>query len=517
MKALLGSTATIRSVGQLARLQRRGDDVARRLSTGLAVSAGRDGPARLIAGEVLRNERAAAESAQLGANRARGMVAVVDAALSEVQNHLREVGRLALSSDGASAPAEIDANQRQIDQLVRQIETILSDTRYAGRPIFRGEPVDEPAPLPPGVPLRSFAFRFNSTGTSTNSFDPDMVVTSDAAGFSGTGPDSFLMRSADHAGDATGAGNVSARLADLRRSGGGVADNGWQAGVTIRHFFSDTSPFVTIGYEQGVGIVMQHREGFSTPATKSVGPDLGDNIHLRLQRTGSSVSPEYSTDGVTWVQAFPPVTFTAPFPATPQYGIYAHAAGTGNGFVEADYRDVQVRPGTLPLEGGVGGRPDPEAGVLAGDPAEGVSQTAFTFSVGTSLPKSLAALRFETTQAADLGGAGGSLLDLTSGGALALTSAGPTEAAQDILNAAASRIGEMRAHAGRFEQVVVDPAAAAAGEMALQVASAQSDLWDADFAENIAARSRLDALEFSARRAMQIIFDVSRQQVDALI
>ena len=455
-------------------------------------------------------------------------MATADAALAEVQDHLREVDRLMLAAASTRSPAEVAASQRQIDQLVARVDEVLRQTRFAGRPMFVGEPVQAPPPpLGPGVQPH-LNQKVGGSGTSNGSSGTTGTggyVVNNGPGFADAG-DYLHYRSTNFAGDATGRTNITAAVDNLLGFPGGSPLPGSQTGVMIRNGTSATAPFAALGHEAGTGLVFTYRNFGTGPITRHEINGVPLNAHLRLQRDGDAVSAEYSTNGVDWTQVS---TATVNLITTPKYGIYTAAGPAGGGpgaggsgggggpFARGEFGDVQIRPGIIEYDAGGPGRPYPEAGTLSGDPPEGVSQTAFAFNLGGGLPRGLTALRFATTRAADLGAAGVSLLDLQSGRDYALDTRGPSGLAQNVLDEARRTVGHLRAHAGRFEQTVVDPAAAAASEAALQLADADATLTEANVAADVAERTKINALQLSSREAIRIAAQVSRFKVETLI
>ncbi|MEL7240454.1 MAG: flagellin, partial [Planctomycetota bacterium] len=136
---------TIRALGQA----RSDQNLAlRRLSSGLRVEKGIDGPAALIASQTLRAERASLEQASQTASRATGLVDVADAALDAMGQAARKLEQLFLESRGIPlSPGEQKAIQEEADGLIRHIDHLSETTVYAGRRVFKEDPtfgIDQP-------------------------------------------------------------------------------------------------------------------------------------------------------------------------------------------------------------------------------------------------------------------------------------------------------------------------------------------------------------------------------------
>lgn len=112
-----------------------------RLSTGLRINTGSDDPAGLIASETLRNEMRAIQSAQYNISRANNVVSVAESGLSEIGSLLNDLENLIDSSANSSAISaeEVQANQLEIDAILASINRIAGTTELQGRKLLNGE------------------------------------------------------------------------------------------------------------------------------------------------------------------------------------------------------------------------------------------------------------------------------------------------------------------------------------------------------------------------------------------
>lgn len=115
---------------------------------------------------------------------------------------------------------------------------------------------------------------------------------------------------------------------------------------------------------------------------------------------------------------------------------------------------------------------------------EGDSLT-FNFSPDAADPVTLEMPNVNTSA---LGGAGGLLSDLASGGSASLTSGNLAEAI-DVLDAAGGQILDARARLGAFEKYTLESTARVLGSMEVNLASARSLIGDADVAEETSRRT----------------------------
>lgn len=124
-------------------LQKSQSDLAirlQRLSTGLRINRGADDPAGLIVSERLRNEIQAIGQAVDNAERASTVIATAEAALQEVNSLLVSIKSLIVeaSNTGAFSAEERDANQAQIDSAIESITRISNTTSFAGLKLLNG-------------------------------------------------------------------------------------------------------------------------------------------------------------------------------------------------------------------------------------------------------------------------------------------------------------------------------------------------------------------------------------------
>ncbi|UCG32823.1 MAG: hypothetical protein JSU68_14300 [Phycisphaerales bacterium] len=111
-----------------------------RLSTGLKINKGADDPAGLIALTSLQAELTAVDAAIDNGQRADAILSVADGALQEVTNLLLDIESLAAAStsSGGLTPAEVAANQAQIDAAVDSIDRIIRTTTFNGKRLLDG-------------------------------------------------------------------------------------------------------------------------------------------------------------------------------------------------------------------------------------------------------------------------------------------------------------------------------------------------------------------------------------------
>lgn len=112
-----------------------------RLSTGQKINKGSDDPAGFIAVQSLNAELTAVDAAIGNGQRANAVLDTADGALLEVSNLLSEIESLAAAStsSGGLSPAEISANQSQIDTAIASINSIIQTTSFNGKKLLDGQ------------------------------------------------------------------------------------------------------------------------------------------------------------------------------------------------------------------------------------------------------------------------------------------------------------------------------------------------------------------------------------------
>ncbi|MBL4699817.1 MAG: flagellin, partial [Phycisphaeraceae bacterium] len=111
-----------------------------RLSTGLKINRGADGPAGLIASEKLRSDKEAITAAIGNAERADQVLNVAEGGLNEVQSLLTELQGLVgeTANDAGLSTEEKEANQFQVDQILQTIDRISSTTSFGDTKLLNG-------------------------------------------------------------------------------------------------------------------------------------------------------------------------------------------------------------------------------------------------------------------------------------------------------------------------------------------------------------------------------------------
>jgi flagellin len=111
-----------------------------RLATGFRINRGSDDPAGLITSENLRAALAEIEAEGRVLDRADHVAATADAAMGEISELLARAESLAAANanSGGMSDAERDANQMEIDSIVRSVDRLASTTSFNGDRLLDG-------------------------------------------------------------------------------------------------------------------------------------------------------------------------------------------------------------------------------------------------------------------------------------------------------------------------------------------------------------------------------------------
>jgi flagellin len=111
-----------------------------RLSTGLKINSGADDPAGLIASESLKSEINGINQAIDNSTQAGNVLNTADGALNEVSSLLLQLQSLnnQAANGGALSPAELQANQLQVDSILNSINRISNTTSFNGSQLLNG-------------------------------------------------------------------------------------------------------------------------------------------------------------------------------------------------------------------------------------------------------------------------------------------------------------------------------------------------------------------------------------------
>ena len=439
-----------------------------RLSTGLKVNTGKDGPAALIASENMRSEMAGIRQAIDNSTRATNVINTAEGALSEVNALLLELQSLTneAANTGGLSPAEIEANQLQVDAVLGSINRISNTTQFNGRQLLNGQldyQTDNVA-ASQATDVRVNAAKLPDNGS--------MQVAVEVTGSAETARITY-------AGATTSAGNTTLEI-------------GGNLGVEQISFGSATAVSAV------AFAVNQLTEATGVTATVS-----GANLHFD--------STEYGSKQFVTVEAISG-TFAAAS-ATKDSGVDAQVNVNGN-IAEADGLNVKANSGGLDIEI----RLDADfAQQTAAAATFDIVGGGTKFQIGSTVARQgQISVGIGSVATSRLGNnVVGYLNELGSGGESSLVG-GNTVQAQRILSAAIGDVATLRGRLGALQKSVLETNVSSLQVALENVTAAESTIRDADFAKETAALTRAQILA-QANTSVLAQANNSPQQVLSLL
>ncbi len=430
-----------------------------RLSSGLRINRGADDPAGLIVSETLRSEMTSLESAIGNSERASNVIATAEGALAEVAALLITIKGLTVeaANTGALSDEEIRANQLQVDSAIESITRIANSTTFSGLQLLNG-----------------------NMGYVTSSVSTSAVKGLDVY--------SAMLGSQDYL-TVTVSGVLSAQRGELRLSGGitalsqsvtlEVASN---RGVEVFNFvsgFAASSIVMAINAVTGAtGVSAAFVNGANANSGISfLSIDFGSDAFVSVRALPSS-------SGTFTVKKYNEATSTY---VAAQRDVGRDVVATINGTTTTgDGSMLTLNSGGLDMRLKL----DTQFG-------SGNSTTFYVtgggamFQLGPHINTSeQVSVGIASIAASNLGSIeSGFLNEVSTGGAASLVS-GNTAGAAKIVEEAISQISVLRGRLGAFEKNTLETNINSLSITLENVTSSESDIRDADFAEESANLTR---------------------------
>ncbi|MBC8219576.1 MAG: flagellin, partial [Proteobacteria bacterium] len=111
-----------------------------RLSSGVKINKGADGPATLIASERLRGNIAGLKQVYSNVSTSVSLLQTAEAALNEVSNMLIKIKQLTVHAlnEATNSSDMLAADQQEIENLLSSIERISQNTEFGGKRLLDG-------------------------------------------------------------------------------------------------------------------------------------------------------------------------------------------------------------------------------------------------------------------------------------------------------------------------------------------------------------------------------------------
>lgn len=437
----------------LAKSQQSLSQTLQRLSSGLKINSGADNPAGLIASEGLRSEMSGLNQAIDNSTRASNVIATAEGSLNEVASLLTNMKQLIVeaANSGALSQDEIDANQLQIDSAIQSITRISNTASFAGLHLLNG------------------SLDYITSGVDTTKLSGLHVTQANFGTAANIPVNVNVITSANFASLAYQTSNIAGPV-DLEVSG--------NEGSTVLTFQTGTMASAILDAVNHVSDATGVKAVYINPL------NLNSGIVFQSAGYGSknyvSVQAKQGTFGLL---------DTAGNPAQRAVGVDAVATING-ALTVADGLNVQLNTATLDMN-------------LRLDPTYGTGTTSFyitgggaNFQLGPQVNSNQQiSIGIQSIAASHLGDADvGFLSDLVSGGTAALRQVGGPAAASKIIERAINQVAVLRGRLGAFEKNTLNTNANSLQVALENVTSSESQIRDADFAEETSNLTRAQIL-----------------------
>lgn len=136
-----------------------------KLSSGLAVNKGADNPAALVISEMLRSQIGGISAAMRNAQEAFNVAGIAEGGATETSDLLARAREIAVeAANGTKSPAQVNALQAELDNILDSVDRIAGTTRFAGEELLDGS-----------TPTREFQLGPDGDAASRASLDfPDL-------------------------------------------------------------------------------------------------------------------------------------------------------------------------------------------------------------------------------------------------------------------------------------------------------------------------------------------------------
>lgn len=415
------------------------------LSTGLRINTGADDPAGLIASETLRNEMKSISAAQYNISRANNVVSVAESGLSEIGSLINDLENLVdtSSNDSAISTEELSANQLEIDAILASINRIANTTALQGRKLLNGDMAYNTS----GVKVSQLAnLRLNSARLPTNGTQTVGVTVTQVASVAAlqyvSGTIATSARTIEVTGNlgretftfavgTTVANMVSAINAAKAVTGVSAAASGANY-VNFRSTDYGSAQFVRVKLLSGSSFAMAGSK------TEDYGQDVSARVNgISVTGNGLRISTRTSSLNAD-------ITLTAGFATQSAVSATFNVIGGGANFAITP----QLDNGSIARLG-----IDSVATTALGD-----RNTGLLYSLGTGESNGLSSKRYKEAQA--------------------------------IVRLAASQVAELRGRLGSFQKSTLDTTANSLAVTYENVSAAESNIRDADFAQETSMLTR---------------------------
>ncbi len=434
-----------------------------RLSTGLKINTGADDPAGLIVSQRLASEIAGVNQSIDNVTQATNVISTADGALSQIGSLLTSIQGLTVqaANTGAFSPAEIQANQLQIDSAVDSITRIANSTSFGGMKLLNG------------------TLDYTTSGVNASQIQ-DVQVNAANFGTASNIPVTVEVLNSAQAATLFISGNITGAAGKLASAV--TFDVTGSLGVQSLQFASGTS-LSAVAFA-----IDQVKDATGVSASLASATDQTSGLKLSSTTLGSSgfVSVKKLEGGAT-------------------FNTYNHQAGSAisratgqdvlaliNGNLAlGDGTQLTLNTGTLNMSLNLTQTAAQTLGTYTFD----ITGGGANFQIGAGINTSQqVGIGIQSVESSNLGNAtDGYLSSIVTGGTNSLV-AGQASEASNIINDAINQISDLRGRLGAFESNTLQTAASSQTIALQNLTSSNSDVVDADFASETSNLSRAQIL-----------------------
>lgn len=416
-----------------------------RLSSGLRINRAADDPSGLVLSESLRADVSGLDVVQQNVTEGTNMVKTAEAALSEVNKHLRQINDLALdaASNSNNNASSREALQSQVESAITTINQIAANTKYGGVKLLDG-----------------------SAGTNANVLDTTNIASAQLTSSAGAGYADVQVTSA-----ATKAQADLSEATDYSAAGDTLVTSGT---ITING--------VSIGtYASGVDTVQDVLDDINAASDETGVTARFDTDHIELNQTsyGENKGIVYVETAAIFNDADTEVDWGSDAAATVTWGdATTSTMNAGSGLQLQDSAGNSI---TLTEAGNT---------VTTHNDAAFVSQGSLSFQIGLTASET-ASVSIGSVAAADLGTTG-------TVASIDISTVAGAQSALTILSEAINEVSMQRSELGAFQKNELESQGRSLAIARENLAASESAIRDTDFGKEMAEFSTANILVQSA-------------------
>ncbi|GIW85093.1 MAG: hypothetical protein KatS3mg107_0753 [Gemmataceae bacterium] len=255
-----------------------------RLSTGLKVNRGADGPAALVISEKQRAQIAGLKQAIDNTNKAISVIQTGEGALNEINSLLNKIRRLALDSanSGVNDADSLAANQAEINNALNTITDIATRTQFGSKKLLDGSAGVRVVSAPAGVSVSAAPGAGATSGNYTITVDTAAVranTSGAVTAFTGTQTATLTINGVNISLNASNAGTLNDMVSTINKYTG-------QTGV-VASIDSGTGDLVLASTVYGTqGNFVVAASGPNAANINSLAGTVNNGVDLVLDITG---------------------------------------------------------------------------------------------------------------------------------------------------------------------------------------------------------------------------------------